>query len=120
MKKLISMSVMSAIVIAACTKDNYEKDHPKVVIKTAAIDTCTDSIKYSVQIKRIMKNNCATSGCHDGVSQSNFNDYSTVASDTSIVSRMNDASNPMPQSGLLDECTRNQVKAWVKAGAKNN
>jgi cytochrome c5 len=128
MKKLFTLSVIAAIVIAACTKDNYEKDNPKQVTPTptpsptpTAIDTCKDSIKYSVQIKRIMKNSCVD-GCHNGVDQgSNFQDYATVAADTAqIVSRMNDASNPMPPSGLVDQCKRDQVKAWVKAGAKNN
>lgn len=129
MKKLFSISILAAIVIAACTKENYENDHPKVKVippptnpnTPAAIDTCKDSVKYSVHIKRIMNNNCAKSGCHDGIAQSNFSDYSTILADTAnIVSRMNDASNPMPPTGLLDVCKISQVKAWVKAGAKNN
>jgi PBP1b-binding outer membrane lipoprotein LpoB len=129
MKKLFSISILAAIVIAACTKENYENDHPKVKVippptnpnTPAAIDTCKDSVKYSVHIKRIMKNDCAISGCHDGISKSNFNDYNTVLGDTAgIIDRMNNSSNPMPPTGLLDACKIGKVKAWVKAGAKNN
>ena len=129
MKKLFSISILAAIVIAACTKENYENDHPKVKVipppsnpnTPAAIDTCKDSVKYSVHIKRIMKNDCSISGCHDGISKSNFNDYNTVLVDTaSIIDRMSNSSNPMPPTGLLDDCKISKVKAWVKAGAKNN
>lgn len=136
MSKLLISATVFTIILAACTKNNFEKDHPQVILPTpapnpnptpnptpTAIDTCKDSIKFSLQIKRLMTSKCATIGCHDGNAQSNFNDYATLSVDTSsVISRIDDIGNPMPPVGspVLTACDKSKLKAWVKAGAPHN
>jgi mono/diheme cytochrome c family protein len=76
---------------------------------------------YTAHIKSIIDKNCV--GCHQpgGIQSSDLlNSYNAVrvfARNGQLVSRTNNATNPMPPSGLMPECDRRQIEAWVKRGS---
>jgi cytochrome c peroxidase len=43
-----------------------------------------------------------------------------VALNGKLVERINDQASPMPETGLMDKCSRQKIEAWVRAGAPNN
>jgi hypothetical protein len=125
MSKLIISCLFLVLIIASCTKSNYYEDNKPKVIPISQKDTCNNSIKYSVQINRILKNSCTTSGCHDGVGSNgaglNFKDYQTVFDNKDkVMERINNSSNPMPPSDLLIDCDRQKISTWIKNGALDN
>lgn len=84
----------------------------------------TTAISYSAYIKPLIANNCLSCHAPGTVQEStplstyeNVRDYAELGL---LVSRTNDTNTPMPQSGLLPECDRNKIRAWVNAGAPNN
>ena len=133
MRKLLFSATVFAVILAACTKDNYEKDHPPVVTPTPAPnpnptqthrDTCNDSIRYNPDVKRILNVNCASvgSGCHEPNNQSpdlsNFTDAHANAERIKV--RTCDLKT-MPTSGpLTSDCDLNKLKAWFAQGALEN
>jgi hypothetical protein len=102
--------------------------------------TCSfpDTVSFSKHIQPIFNASCNIAGCHSGNQPSgNLNlepaiAYSqlmrpgkgyidTITPQYSLVyAQMNSVSNPMPQSGKLDQCTVDLVLRWVQQKAKNN
>lgn len=85
----------------------------------------TTGIRYSVEVKKILQDNCYT--CHlpggssySGIPFETHAQLRAVALDGKLVDRINNAAAPMPQTGLMDKCSREKLEAWVKAGAPNN
>lgn len=84
----------------------------------------TTNIRYSVEVQTLLQNNCYS--CHtvnSNVSGFPFETYETLlpyAQNGQLVSRINDAGNPMPPTGLLPDCDREKIEAWVNAGAPKN
>lgn len=85
----------------------------------------TSGIRYSVEIKKILNDNCNDCHLSTGITYSfipyeNYEQFREVALNGKLVERINDQSAPMPQSGLMDKCSRLKIEAWVKAGAPDN
>jgi len=103
----------------ACYFDNEEELYG---LTTGTCDTA--GIKYSVHIKPLIDANCIVCHSPNGVQSStpldNYADLKILADNDKLVGRTNDAGSPMPQSGLLPECDRLKIRAWVTAGALNN
>jgi len=131
MRKLIFSATVLAIILSACTKNNFEKEHPSVVTQPPIAnptptprDTCNDSIRYNPDVKRILNVNCASvgSGCHEPNNQSpdlsNFTDAHANAERIKV--RTCDLKT-MPTSGpLTSDCDLNKLKAWFAQGALEN
>lgn len=115
--------------LAACSKDHSS---------SSACSNCP-TISFKADIIPILSQNCATSGCHTGSApQARLNldsasAYSgltavgkgyVVAGDPSssimYTQMVAGSSQPMPPSGLLDQCTSFKVSCWIKQGAQNN
>lgn len=110
----------------ACTKDNKVDllaDQPKV-----DNDSCvTVDMSYQNDIKIILTQNCATSGCHlgpngqSGLDLSTFGDTKRIAADGEMMGRIKNTNGPlMPPGGKLSDCDINKIKAWIADGAQNN
>lgn len=102
---------------ASCTK--------AFIPDNEAIPTPIDKIvKYNTDIKQIMTNNCIT--CHGGPSPSAGLDLTTytnvknAALNRNLLERMNDATAPMPQNGLLLLSTRRIMDKWKTDGYLEN
>lgn len=103
---------------SGCAYDNEEELYGP----EAACDTT--AMRYSVEIKEILQDNCYS--CHtvaNNISGYPFEDFDVIhdyAISGTLVARINDPINPMPQTGLMSLCNRQKIEAWVKAGAPNN
>lgn len=85
----------------------------------------TVGIRYSVEIKAIIQDNCnschtASSATYSGISYETYDQFRTVALNGKLLDRINNQAAPMPQTGLMSVCNRQKIEAWVNAGAPNN
>lgn len=105
---------------SACYYDN-EQDIKGVV------DCDTSAVKYSVQIVKIMNDNC--NNCHStaanagGVILDNYNAIKGYALDGSLYGSVshNSKYSAMPKGAAkMSDCNIATIKAWVDAGALNN
>ncbi|MEO6904194.1 MAG: choice-of-anchor J domain-containing protein [Bacteroidia bacterium] len=97
-----------------------------ITISAGNGSTDCDKITYSKDIAPIIKDHCATSGCHapNGSGPSDYSTFDAIKSDADngeLKKRMIDG-NPsfMPSSGKLDEAMLSKVTCWLNAGAPNN
>ena len=108
MKKLLYILIIA--LIASCTT-------AEIPLAGAPVDR---TITYAQDIQPIIFNNCLT--CHSSVNPRNgliLETYSQVknsAQNGTLIARMNDAANPMPQSGLLTADKRALVDKWKTDG----
>ena len=89
-------------------------------------ETPAAKITYNQNVKTIIDNSCATSGCHSGTNPTGgllLTTYTNVkggVEDYGLINRMNNNSNPMPVTGLLDQATRTIMDQWVADGLLEN
>ncbi len=109
-----------AILASACTYDNEEDLYGKDLINCDTV-----SVRYSVEVKAIFDANCAR--CHvpgsaqfSGIPMGTHAQISNFTQNGRLVGRINNASSPMPPSGLMSACDRARIEAWVRAGAPDN
>ena len=79
----------------------------------------TVKLTYTKDIKPIIDNNCLQ--CHNNpttnAAPTSYNTYELVRDHaSSMQSRMNSATAPMPQSGLLPAATRAKFDKWITDG----
>jgi len=108
-----------ATLLTNCTKgfipENIESTSP-----TGQSDTVT----YQIHISSVISNSCI--GCHGGSNPEGnllLESYTQVRSATengTLIQRINDASDPMPTSGLLPAQTRALFDEWVQNGYLEN
>lgn len=90
------------------------------------IEPVTETITYTNNIKTIIDNNCLN--CHG---QNNYNfiggiplfiysQVKTSAKSGTLIPRINDAANPMPQGGLLLPENRAIIEKWKTDGFLEN
>lgn len=100
----------------------YDNEQDLYGIDPNACDTTL--VKYSTVIKPLIERNCLSCHAPGGVQESSpLNTYEAVkfyATNNLLVQRTNDATTPMPQSGLLPLCDRDKIRAWVNRGAPND
>ena len=78
------------------------------------------TVTYQRDIQPIIFNNCLT--CHSSINPANgltLESYSQVKNSTqngSLITRINDAANPMPQNGLLTASNRALFDKWKVDG----
>lgn len=129
MKKLI-LILATAIAVAGCANDNYQDLYPSVTTTVDKCDTTANEATYSGNVKTIIDQYCATSGCHDagtsaaGYNLSNYTGVKLSANNGSLVKSVvwsMSGSARMPKGGSqLSQCNLNQIINWVNKGAQNN
>ncbi len=81
-----------------------------------------EEITYSKDIETIMFNHCVT--CHGGsvpaadLNLQTFTNVKTAALNGTLLSRVEDSTNPMPPSGLLSAEDRAKISKWAEDGYK--
>lgn len=111
---------LMALLASACTYDNEEDLYGN------DLTNCdTTRVRYSVEVKAIFDANCAR--CHvpgspqySGIAMGTHAQISNFTQNGRLVGRINNASSPMPPSGLMSACDRARIEAWVRAGAPDN
>ena len=78
----------------------------------------TTNITYTGNIKTIIDTNCVN--CHGNPLQNNapfpittYDELVTAINTTPVISRMTNASNPMPPSGVLPSTTVALINQWI-------
>lgn len=114
----ITSGLLILIGLSSCTKAVIEDVDPDT------LPPITKTIKYNPDVQAIMYNNCIT--CHGGISPSaglllnNYQDVKQSAQNGTLISRMNNATAPMPQSGLLSPELRQVIDKWKADGFLEN
>lgn len=78
------------------------------------------TVTYTQDIQPILFNNCLT--CHSSVNPANgliletYQQTKNAAQNGTLIARLNDAANPMPQSGLLTADKRALFDKWKTDG----
>ena len=117
-KRLFLYSLV-LLVQVGCYKDNKETMYPT---NTTTCDTSNTT--WSKDIKPIVDNACATSGCHNGIASGGY-DLSTYAGVKTMVTNNRFLSvielGTMPKGApKLDDCSINKVRSWMNKGALQN
>lgn len=121
-KTLAALIVFSGIALlglpAACYYENEEDLYGS--------STCiTANMRFSVEIKQILQAQCdechvSTSASYSGIPIETYAEMKEIADNGKLVGRINDQGAPMPQTGLMDKCSRQKIEAWVTDGAPDN
>ena len=115
-KYLITISIVLALSMSSCTTTEIPLD----VIG----GPITEIVTYDDDVKTIIDNNCVA--CHSGPSASaglslvTYQQVRNSAENGNLIARMNNATNPMPQGGLLPAATRAIIDAWAADGFPEN
>ena len=113
----LTIVLLSSISFLSCTKA-FISDGEEI------INPINKIVKYNSDVKLIMTNNCIT--CHGGPSPSAGLDLSTftnvknAAINRNLITRMNNPTAPMPQSGLLLLSSRKIIDKWKTDGYLEN
>ncbi len=139
MKNYLIILLFFVGLIASCKHDPTEVPAKAKTIVVTPIDTThhdssscdTVNIKYSVQIKKVLTNNCLR--CHGSAvyttkgSGYNYDDYTVLKSEVDngdVLKAINHTSGsvPMPldQSAKISDCEIKIITMWVANGAPNN
>lgn len=112
--KLLSLTLFLGLVFFACNSDD-----------DGGCDT--SDITYTNSVASIINSSCAVSGCHVNGNEANawfslegYSNAKSAADFGRIVGAIShDADfSPMPKGGdKLDQCTIDQVTAWIDSGA---
>lgn len=98
--------------------------HCKDMQQTSTKAVADEHIAYEEDIKPIIRDYCTT--CHRGMQASAYLDltkYENVkkaAEHGTLLKRIMDAENPMPQSGLMPRELRRKILLWAKNGFPQN
>lgn len=84
----------------------------------------TENVRFSEEIMPIIRNNCATVGCHvqGGNGNGIFENYDQIKSkvDNGSLRERVVVRRDMPPSGPLDDCTVQHFRSWIENGAPDN
>lgn len=107
-----------AIFLVACHAENEEELFPQKTVDTDA------PISFMREVSPIIKNNCATAGCHEprGTGNGNFETYAGIKLkvDNGTLERRAIVNKDMPAAGPLPQRQIDILKAWIDQGAPNN
>ncbi len=120
MKKLnLTLLLVLSISIMSCSSSEVSNEDPVVVDPTA-------KVTYEKDVKNIINNSCAVSGCHTGsnppagILLNTYNQVRSQAENGNLIGRINNGSNPMPPTGLLPGSTRSIIDQWKADGFLEN
>lgn len=111
MKKIFSL-LLIALFFFNCTSDSTDN----LTIPTPI------SITYTANVKSIIDQSCATSGCHNSASNSSnltletFTQVKNALINRNALVRMESTNNPMPASGNLPSTSIQIIKDWRDQG----
>lgn len=111
-----------AFALALPTGCYYDNEEELYGSDPAACDTA--GMSYQNDILPLLQANCYE--CHteaNNIAGNPFDSYAKLKNYVDagrVHARINDAALPMPPTGLLSDCNRLKIDAWINAGAPNN
>ena len=115
-KQLLSLIILAGLSMASCTTTEIPLDE--------VTDPIDEIVTYNGDVKAIIDNNCI--GCHGtsspqaGLSLVTYQQVRNAAENGNLITRMNNATNPMPPSGILSANIRAVIDAWANDGFLEN
>jgi uncharacterized membrane protein len=116
---VVIMAMVMIGITGGCYYDKEELLYPG----TGTISCTTVSAKFGTDIKPIMQNKCATSGCHNTASAAGGVILVTYAQVNGKAARINQRcviTKDMPPSAPLTPSEIASLKCWIDSGAPNN
>tara|TARA_B100000780_G_scaffold276491_1_gene245185 strand:- start:2299 stop:2667 length:369 start_codon:yes stop_codon:yes gene_type:complete len=112
--KAVGLLCFWGIVSTSCYYDNEEDLYPQ------SFECDTTAITYDGKVGAIINQNCATSGCHDGISGAisltNYGAVKAIVDNGKLENRVL-ISRDMPPTGNLTYCEYQQLEIWLSKGA---
>ena len=115
MKKILLLCFTVVLMCACTTFEIPIEEEPDPIITT---------ITYTADVKTIIDTHCVS--CHGTVSPSaglslvTYQQVRNAAENGNLIGRINNATNPMPQGGLLPAATRAIIDKWRDDGFLEN
>ncbi|MGK0252923.1 MAG: putative membrane protein [Mariniflexile sp.] len=85
----------------------------------------TGKITYNGNVKSIINSNCTS--CHGNpptnsapMSLTTYTEVRNAVNNRGLITRINNANNPMPQTGLMSQNNRDLIQKWVDDGLLEN
>lgn len=107
-------TILIAILLLACKKEEH--------INNPTSTPCIAS--YAKDIKPVVANKCATTGCHGHNGLANLNDYMTLKerADNGNINKFVFELKMMPPTSAtqLTDAEKEILQCWLKNGAQNN
>lgn len=128
------MAVMAVTLMDACAYKKADELYPSVSCPADTIST----ISFSRNINPVLTRNCATAGCHSGaapeggldldsaqayaqLSKSGSGYIDTISPGNGLLyASLVSATDPMPPTGKLDDCTLKLILKWLQQKAPDN
>lgn len=125
-KVLIMVSILLLVLklsLISCAKDKTPV--PPVITEIVLDSVCPDTVFYETEIKALMDQNCATSGCHDAATHTQGYDlttYQNVSANAQIIleSMHGVTVQLMPLGNALPASSIQRFDCWVKQGKLEN
>jgi uncharacterized membrane protein len=111
--------IMAIALLQSCYNDKEELLYPD---SGRPVDCTTISAKFSTDVSPIIRNKCATSGCHDAAASGGFvfQNYTQISAAKERIKASAVVNKTMPKGGALPQSEINILKCWIEAGAPNN
>ena len=115
MKKLAFLLLASTFIIGCSNDSTDDLTVPPPVV-----------ITYQKDVRTIMSQSCATSGCHNattntvGLTLETYAQVRNAFENRGALNRMESTTNSMPPQGNLPEPTLNIIRTWITNGYIEN
>lgn len=119
--RLIAMFFTATLILSSCYKDNEEELYP------GGTDCITENVSFAQTIWPVVNNNCVS--CHSGAGASAGISLSSHSEIVAAIDggrflgaiRHDQGFSAMPQgASKLNDCSIQQIEAWVQQGKLNN
>lgn len=103
--------------LGGCYYDKVEKLYP-----SQAVDCSSIQVSYAADVAPVIKNNCATTGCHNsaGAGSTVLQTYAQVFAKRELINQRTLVTRSMPPAGSLNSNEIKILYCWIAAGAPDN
>ncbi|MDG1728625.1 MAG: hypothetical protein P8K68_12630 [Algibacter sp.] len=109
--------LLLALLVFNCSSDSSDD------VQEQEEENQNSAVTYNNTVRAIISNNCTN--CHGNPTANgaptSYTTYTQVRNGIdNIISRINNASNPMPQNGLMTQSLRDDIQQWKDDGLLEN
>lgn len=124
MRSIINLFFIFFIFMILISATGCYYDKAEILYGNGGATSCTSiSAKFSSDVKIIIQNKCATSGCHDAADAAGgtvLETYTQIAAKAARINQRCIIDMTMPPGGPLLPAEIAVLKCWISSGAPNN